>query len=40
MRGVILHAPGDVRVEERADPRIKPGMAIRSAGEQETPLAF
>jgi threonine dehydrogenase-like Zn-dependent dehydrogenase len=23
MRGVILHAPGDVRVEERADPRIE-----------------
>src|SRR4051795_9062257 len=23
MRGVVLHAPGDVRVEERADPRIE-----------------
>ena len=23
MRGVILHGPGDVRVEERADPRIE-----------------
>ena len=22
MRGVVLHAPGDVRDEERADPRI------------------
>lgn len=22
MRGVVLHAPGDVRVEDRADPRI------------------
>jgi len=23
MRGVIMHGPGDVRVEERADPRIE-----------------
>ena len=23
MRGVILHAPGDVRVEERPDPQIE-----------------
>ncbi len=23
MRGAVLHAPGDVRFEERADPRIR-----------------
>ncbi|CNF91923.1 Zinc-binding dehydrogenase [Mycobacterium tuberculosis] len=29
MRGVVMHAPGDVRVEERADPRIlEPADAI------------
>jgi threonine dehydrogenase-like Zn-dependent dehydrogenase len=23
MRGVVMHAPGDVRVEDRPDPRIE-----------------
>ena len=32
MRGAVLHAPGDVRVEERADPTIEQARPTRSSG--------
>jgi threonine dehydrogenase-like Zn-dependent dehydrogenase len=35
MRGAVMHGPGDVRVEERDDPRIDPGRVF----DLELPLA-